>query len=210
MEYPILGGRDIETEEAAAPEDDRLINSEFSELRKYVEVIASTMRDMEAPVAMTSDQLTQATAHLNDLAKMTEKSTLGMLALTVGIETNLGAIQSALGHLQEKFGGEPAADVESLVELARADERRLMDIHVALSFQDHVAQRVARFLRILNEVQHKLLKLVVIFGIKQKKDGTSTKNGGRGDEMIRQLEASQPTTLGHDLVDDVLLEFCCS
>jgi len=91
----------------------------------------------------------------------------------------------------------------------RADERRLMDIHVALSFQDHVAQRFASFLRILNRVQHKLLKLVVIFGIKQKKDGTSTKNGGRGDEMIRQLEASQPTTLGQDLVDDVLLEFCC-
>jgi len=205
-----LVDRDIETDEAGTPEDDRLINNELSELRKYVEMIASAMRDMEVPATRTSDQLTQATAHLNDLGKMTEESTHRVLALTEAIETNRGAIQAALEHLEETFGVEHAADVESLLRLVKADERRLMDIHVALSFQDHVPQRVARFLRILNEVQHKLLKLVVIFGIKQKKDGTSTKNGGRGDEMIRQLEASQPTTLGQDLVDDVLLEFCCS
>ena len=76
-----------------------------------------------------------------------------------------------------------------MVELVKADERRLMDIHVALSFQDLVAQRVAKLVTIFNEVQHKLLKLVVIFGIKKKmKDGTSTKDGGRGNEMLRQLE----------------------
>ena len=77
----------------------------------------------------------------------------------------------------------------------KADERRLMDIHVALSFQDLVAQRVAKLVTILNEVQHKLLKLVVVFGIKKKKDGAAAKDGGRGDEMLRQLEASQTTAL---------------
>jgi chemotaxis protein CheZ len=97
--------------------------------------------------------------------------------------------------------------VKSLVELVKADERRLMDIHVALSFQDLVAQRVAKLVTILSEVQNKLLKLVVIFGIKQKKDGTSTKDGRRGNEMLRQLEASQATALGQDLVVDILFEF---
>jgi chemotaxis protein CheZ len=94
-----------------------------------------------------------------------------------------------------------------LGELVKADERRLMDIHVALSFQDLVPQRVAKLVTILNQVQHKLLKLVVIFGIKQKKDGTSRKEGGRGNEMLRQLEASQTTALEQDLVDDILSEF---
>ena len=60
------------------------------------------------------------------------------------------------------------------------------------------------------EVQHKLLKLVVVFGIKQKKDGSRGKDGGRGDEMLRQLEASQTTALEQDLVDDILSEFGCS
>ena len=202
--------RDIETDEADTPEDDCSINNELSELRKYVEMITSTMRDMEEPVTRTSDQLPHATAHLNDLAKMTEEGTHRVLALTEAIETNRGAIQTALEHLQKKLGGEHATDVESLVELVKADERRLMDIHVALSFQDLVAQRVAKLVMILNEVQHKFLKLVVIFGIKQKEDGTSTKDGGRGNKMLRQLEASQATALDQDLVDDILSEFGCS
>lgn len=202
--------RDIETDEADTPEDDRSINNELSELTKYVEVITSTIRDMESPATTTFDQLPQATAHLNDLAKMTEEGTHRVLALTEAIETNRGAIQTALEHLQKKLGGEHATDVENLVELVKADERRLMDIHVALSFQDLVAQRVAKLVMILNEVQHKFLKLVVIFGIKQKEDGTSTKDGGRGNKMLRQLEASQATALGQDLVDDILSEFGCS
>ena len=201
----MLVDRDIETEEIDAPEEDRSINNELSELTKYVEMITNTIRDMESPVTTTSDQLPQATAHLNDLAKMTEEGTHRVLALTEAIEANRGAMQKALEQLKKKLGGEHATAVESVVEMVKADERRLMDIHVALSFQDLVAQRVAKLVTILNEVQHKLLKLVVIFGIKQKKDGAGTKDGGRGSEMLRQLEASQTTALQQDLVDDILI-----
>ena len=202
--------RAIEADEANMPEDDRSINDELSELTKYVKVIASTIRAMESPVTTTFDQLPQATAHLNDLAKMTEEGTQRVLALTEAIETNRGAIQTAVEHLKRKLGGEQATEVKSLVELVKADERRLMDIHVALSFQDLVAQRVAKLVTIFNEVQHKLLKLVVIFGIKKKKDGTSTKDGGRGNEMLRQLETPRAAPLEQDLVDDILSEFECS
>jgi chemotaxis protein CheZ len=170
-------------------------------------MITSTMRDIEAPVTRTSDQLPQATAHLNDLAKMTEESMHRVPALTEAIETNRGAFQAALEHLEEKFGGEHATDMSSLVKLVKADERRLMDLHVALSFQDLLAQRVGKLVTILNEVQHKLLKLVVIFGIKQKKDGTSTKDGRCGNEMVRQRETSQGRAIEQDLVDDIYLNF---
>jgi chemotaxis regulatin CheY-phosphate phosphatase CheZ len=166
---------DIEADEADTAEDEGSMNNELSELMKYVEVIASKIRGMESPVTTTFDQLPQAGAHLSDLAKITEEGMDRVMALTEAIETNRGAIQAALEHLRKKLGGEHATDVESLVELVKADERRLVDIHVALSFQDLVAQRVATLVAILNEVKHKLLKLVVLFGIKQKKDGPSTK-----------------------------------
>ena len=206
----MLVDRDIDTDELETPEEDQSINKELSELTKYVEMITSTIRDMESPVTTTSDQLPQATAHLNDLAKMTEEGTHRVLTLTEAIETNRGAIHGALEHLKEKLGGEHATDVEKVVELLKADERRLMDIHVALSFQDLVAQRVAKLVTILNEVQHKLLKLVVIFGVKQKKDGGQTKDGGRANEMLRQLQSSKTTALEQDLVDDILSEFGCA
>lgn len=199
--------RNIETEEVETRDEDSSINNELAEVSKYVEMITGSIRDMEAPVATTSDQLPQATAHLNDLAKMTEEGTHRVLALTEAIETNRAAMFTALGQLQAGMTGGQATDVRKVVELLKADERRLMDIHVALSFQDLVAQRVAKLVTILNEVQHKLLKLVVIFGIKQKQDGTATKDGGRGSEMLRQLEASKTTALEQNFVDDILSEF---
>lgn len=206
----MLVDRDIETDETDTPEENRSIHNEIFELTKYVEMITSTIRDMEAPVTTTSDQLPQATSHINDLAKLTEEGTHRVLTLTEAIEVNRGAMQMALEQLKKKLSREHAVDVERVVELVKADERCLTDIHVALSFQDLVAQRVAKLVTVLNEVQHKLLKLVVIFGSKQKKGANPTTDGGRGSEMLRQLEASQTTALEQDLVDDILSEFGCS
>lgn len=206
----MLVDRHMESNAVDTPEEDHSINNELAELSKYVEVITNTIRDMESPVTTTSDQLPQATAHLNDLAKMTEEGTHRVLNLTEAIETNRVSMQSAIGQLQEKLNGEHALEFKALVEMLKADEGRLMDIHMALSFQDLVAQRVAKLVTILNEVQHKLLKLVVIFGIEQKKDGSVTKEDGRGYEMLRQLESSKTTALQQDLVDDILSEFGCS
>lgn len=203
----MLVDRTFETDEGETGEEDNSINNELAELSKYVEMITSSIRDMEAPVTTTSDQLPQATAHLHDLAQMTEEGTHRVLALTEAIETNRASMVTALAQLQGGMTGGQSTDVGKIVELLKADERRLMDIHVALSFQDLVAQRVAKLVTILNEVQLKLLKLVVIFGIKQKKDGTATKDGGRGSEMLRQLEASNTTALEQNLVDDILSEF---
>jgi chemotaxis protein CheZ len=203
----MLVDRNIETDDVETSEEDNSINNELAELSKYVEMITNSIRDMEAPVTTTSDQLPQATAHLHDLAKMTEEGTHRVLALTEAIETNRACMVTALAQLQTGMTGGQSTDVGKVVELLKADERRLMDIHVALSFQDLVAQRVAKLVTILNEVQLKLLKLVVIFGIKQKKDGTAAKDGGRGSEMLRQLEASKTTALEQNLVDDILSEF---
>lgn len=203
----MLVDRAIEDQIEDAPEEDRSINQEMAELTKYVEVITSTIRDMESPVTTTSDQLPQATAHLQDLAKMTEDGAHRVLTLTEAIEVNRGAMQVGLVQLKNKLNGEHATDIACLLELVKGDERRLMDIHVALSFQDLVAQRVAKLVTILNEVQHKLLKLVVIFGIKQKKAGANAKDEGRGYEMLRQLEESKTTALEQDLVDDIMSEF---
>jgi chemotaxis protein CheZ len=204
----MLVDRDIDTHTATETTDEASsVDAELSELTKYMEVITSTIRDMEAPVTTTSDQLPQATAHLNDLANMTEEGTHRVMTLTEEIETNRAAMKKAVEQLGQKLKGDYATDVDALLTLINTDERRIMDIHVALSFQDLVAQRVAKLVTILNEVQHKLLKLVVMFGIKQKKDGGPVQDGGRGYEMLRQLESSKTTALEQELVDDIMAEF---
>jgi chemotaxis protein CheZ len=204
IETDVTGDDEISEE---AVHVDRSINAELEELTKYVEVISKTIREMECPVTSTSDQLPQATSHLNDLAKMTEEGTHQVLGLTEELERNRGAVQHRLEQLRANVAGRAVKEIDAILEMVKADEGRLMNIHVALSFQDLVAQRVAKLVTILNEIQHKLLKLVVIFGIQQKKDGGESKGEGRGYEMLRQLETSKTTALQQDLVDDIMSEF---
>ena len=211
----MLVDRRIETEVAGDAEEmpeeafhvERSINAEMEELTKYVEVITKTIREMECPVTSTSDQLPQATSHLHDLAKMTEEGTHQVLSLTEELEHNRGVMQHKLEQLRANVAGRAVKDIDSILEMVKADEGRLLNIHVALSFQDLVAQRVAKLVTILNEIQHKLLKLVVIFGIQQKKDENGSKGEGRGYEMLRQLESSKTTALEQDLVDNIMSEF---
>lgn len=87
------------------------------------------------------------------------------------------------------------------------DDKRLTEIMTALSFQDLVAQRVKKLVAILDEVQHKLMELVVVFvfGLQQSSDG-STAAGIAGD-LLKQLEKSKTTAMKQKVADDILTQF---
>ena len=198
------GFKETKTQDPA--EAEHSIYEELGELTKYVEMMTRTIGEMETPVTSTSDQLPQATAHLGELAKITEDGTHKVMTLTDEIGENRSHIVRLLGDLQNNLNQESSDVVAQVLECLKADETRLTNITVALSFQDIVAQRVAKLVTVLEEVQHKLLKLVVVFGIQ--KDAASNKpKDGRGYEMLKQLESSKTTALEQDLVDDILSEF---
>ena len=206
-------GFDDSTEQSMTGEEaekDSTIYAELAELTKYVEMMTKTIRDMETPVASTSDQLPQATKHLSDLAKLTEEGTHKVLTITEEMERQREKMIKEVSALKVQLSGDQAMALDALLEQLKADEQRLTNIHVALSFQDLVAQRVAKLVAILSEVQHKLLKLVVVFGLQQKMMGKDKHGEGRAYEMLKQLEASKTTALEQNLVDDILSEFGCA
>ena len=131
------------------------------------------------------------------------------MALTETIEENRAVVTKILAQVDQLLAKQDSAAAR--VQLATAceklaqDESRLLDISVALSFQDLVAQRVKKLVTILEDIQHKLLKLVVVFGLQQ--DQSKVEKDGRGHEMLKQLEASNKTSLEQNLVDDILGEF---
>ena len=211
----MLMDRSFETDEIDDTEpfqatEERTIYEELGELTRYVEATTRAIRDMEDPVASTADQLPQANNFLADLSRMTEEGTHKVMTLTDEIEANrttmAKSLEEAQALLANQEGSEAAREriAAVLQELGR-DETRLLDISVALSFQDLVAQRVKKLVAIMDDVQHKLLKLVVIFGLKQ--DEVKAKHEDRGHEMLKQLEASNNTGLEQNLVDDILGEF---
>jgi chemotaxis protein CheZ len=183
--------------------------AELGELARYLESAMRKMTEVGAPMVANSAQLPQATAHLLDLNKMTEEGTLEVMRLTEIIQDNrtravkdLSAITSTL---QAVDCSSLATRLEKTVKDLIQDEKHLMDIMTALSFQDLVAQRVKKLVTIVEDVQCKLVELVVVFGLKQ--EGTPPETQGKAGEMLKQLEASKSTAIKQDLADELLSEF---
>jgi len=156
-----------------------------------------------------SAQLPQAAAHLLDLNKMTEAGTLEVMRLAELIQDNRARAAKELAAVVSTL---EAVDCRTLAtrlgktaqELA-LDDKHLMDIMTALSFQDLVAQRVKKLVTIVEDVHCKLVELVVVFGLKQ--EGTAPETQGKADEMLKQLEASKSTAIKQELADELLSEF---
>ena len=182
---------------------------ELGELARYLESAMRKMAEVGAPMVANSAQLPQATAHLLDLNKMTEEGTMEVMRLTEIIQDNRSRAAKELAAVISTL---EAVDCTTLTarlgktaqELAQ-DDKRLMDIMTALSFQDLVAQRVKKLVTIIEDVQCKLVELVVVFGLKG--ESATPETQGKAGEMLKQLEASKSTAIKQDLADELLSEF---
>ena len=182
---------------------------ELGELARYLDSAIRKMAQIGAPMVANSAQLPQAAIHLLDLNKMTEDGTLEVMRLAEIIQDNRARAAKELAAVVSTL---EAVDCRTLAarlaktaqELAQ-DDKHLMDIMTALSFQDLVAQRVKKLVTIVEDVQCKLVELVVVFGLKQ--EGSASETQGKAGEMLRQLEASKSTAIKQELVDELLSEF---
>jgi chemotaxis protein CheZ len=182
---------------------------ELGELARYIDTAMRKMADVGSPMVVGSAQLPQAAAHLLDLNKMTEEGTMEVMRLAEIIQDNRARAAKELAAMVSTL---EAVDCHTLAarlgktssELAQ-DDKHLMDIMTALSFQDLVAQRVKKLVTIIEDVQCKLVELVVVFGRKQ--EGAPPETLGKAGEMLKQLEASKSTAIKQDLADELLSEF---
>ena len=188
-------------------DSNRQLYGELGELTRYIENTMRQLRCVDVPVEDTTSQLPQASEHLSDLAKLTEEGTHRVMELTEELQDNRKLVTQSLtelGTLPAGSGGMQFDRIAAIAALLAADDKRLMDIMTALSFQDLVAQRIKKIITILDDVEHKLLQMVVVFGANQ--NGAPAANG-KADQMLKELEASRSTALKQDLVDDILGQF---
>lgn len=183
--------------------------AELGELARFVENATRTLSQASAPIASSCAGLPAATAHLIDLSKMTEDGTLEVMRLTEMIQDNRSRTLKELGAISAIL---EAVDCTTLAQRLQKtasglaqDDKLLMEIFTALSFQDLVAQRVKKLVGILNDVQNKLMELVVVFGIQEDVNGAAAT--GKTGELLKQLEASKTTAMKQTVADEILAQF---
>lgn len=184
---------------------DRKLYQELGELARYIEGTMKSVNSMQQPLEAASSSLPQATEHLMDLRRMTEEATHKVMSETEALQENHAKIAKFLAQIQTATTtAAVAAQLEDIKRLVGDDDRRLVEIFQALSFQDLLAQRINKLMTVLQEVEHKLLKLLLVFGAKQ--NGLVASDDGKTGEMLKWLEQSKTTALKQDLVDDVLTQ----
>jgi len=182
---------------------------ELGGLARFVESAMSTISEAGPQLVASSTQLPTAASHLQDLSKLTEDGTLEVMRLTELMQENHGRANKDLAAviqiLQSMDCMKLTEQLEKVRRVLAEDDKSLTDIMTALSFQDLVAQRVKKLVAILDEVQTKLVELVVVFGLQQ--GGKPTVGAGVADKMLKQLEESKTTAMKQQVADDLLAQF---
>ncbi len=189
---------------------DTKLYEELGELARFIDTTMKTLSEFSTPVSTSTEQLPQALSHLTNLKTMTEQGTHRVMLEVEAIQDNHMKISSMIKDLtlaMQKAQAAPALlqQMQAVGNAINADDKRLLDIMTALSFQDLVAQSVNKLVTILQEVEHKLLQLVVVFGPYQKQ--AAKKEQDKASEMLKQLEATKNTSMNQDLADEILKQF---
>jgi chemotaxis protein CheZ len=188
---------------------DTKLYEELGELARFIDTTMKTLSEFSAPVNASTEQLPQAQTHLSNLKTQTEQGTHRVMLEVEAIQDNHIQISKMLKEMtqtlqQAKVSPAHTTDAHHGADLGQ-DDKRLLDIMTALSFQDLVAQSVNKLVTILDEVEHKLLQLVVVFGPYQKQAAKTDQ--GKASEMLKQLEATKNTSMDQDLADEILKQF---
>lgn len=191
---------DIDAENA-----ETALYEKLGELTRFIDKTIKTISQFSAPMSATTEQLPDATTHLRDLRKLTEEGTHKVMQLVETVEDNRKRVFAQMDALAQHLTGDEAAALASIRAGLKKDDKPLIDIITALSFQDLVAQRVNKLVTIVEEVEHKLLELVVVFGPYTK--GAGKEEAGKATEMLKQLEASKKTSMNQDVADEILKQF---
>ena len=182
---------------------------ELGSLARFVDSARNAISAASPQIISSSTQLPTATSHLSDLNKMTEDGTLEVMRLTEMMQDTHGQIAKELSAVIEVLRAMDcltlAGRLRKVTSVLTQDDKYLMEIMTALSFQDLVAQRVKKLVTILDEVQGKLMKLVVVFGLQGSPEAVS--DAGTAGDLLKQLEESKTTAMQQKVADDILAQF---
>ena len=188
---------------------DHKLYEELGALARFVDNARNAISVASPQILSSSAQLPSATSHLSDLSKMTEDGTLEVMRLTEMMQDSHGQIAKDLSAIVEVLRAMDcvtlAVRLGNVTSVLAQDDKYLMEIMTALSFQDLVAQRVKKLVTILDDVQGKLMELVVVFGLQERPEAAS--EAGTAGDLLKQLEESKTTAMKQKVADDILAQF---
>lgn len=177
----------------------------LAELAAYIEKIRRNMLVIDPNIRESSVRMPEASNHLMDINKTLLDAAERLMSITEKVMENHEKTSNSLDGLVrwiEKLpqNGEGMANVEDLLAINKETRSYLTEILTNLSFQDLAGQKIKKMNKIIEEVEAKILEMLIVFGRKEKIDGV------KRDQMLKGLKDGDGA-LRQNVVDDILKGF---
>lgn len=189
-------------------EFDREVNirlqGELGNLASFINKTMKNLRKLDPAMIEASEKMPGAAGSLSDIIKTTEAATHKVLSIT---EKLMDEQEMIFGKVKELRSAASSQAIEGSVilrlakdieDLANQNNEDLVQIMTALTFQDITGQRIKKIISLVEDVETRILEILVAFGIKKLE-------GDKREEIMEQLKgATKSDVLKQDLVDDIL------
>lgn len=182
------------------------LKGELKRLAKYIEETRKKLQYIDSPIKSTTKSFPEASMQLSDITRQTEEATHKVISLTEKILDDQNRLTEILKNLKKfvsnnikKENREIKSIINDIQNINISNKEDLIDLLTALSFQDLTGQKIKKIISLVQDVETKILVLLVSFGLVDKK---------KREEMVTELkDPSKSIDLKQDLVDDILAEF---
>jgi len=177
---------------------------EIGELAKYLTEMMKKMGSVELSMGQTADDIPKTADQLDEIIRLTEEGTHRVMGHAEDVMGNQTLLMKEINSL--KGGKTLEADkIDAMEKLVKDNQSKMMDLFTSLEFQDIAGQRLQKVASLMKEIQSRILKLVVAFGLDSKQS-----NGSKDKQKVLLKELDELTSaerLDQNLIDDVLAEF---
>jgi len=185
----------------------RKLQGELGQLAEHINRTLKKLQRVEPTARESAAHIPRASAQLSEITQATEEATHRVLDLA---EALLEGQNRLLATLSEARGlaGDPDAVRDALSgmeRLVRESQSGLMELITQLSFQDLVGQRIKGVMGLVDEVERRILEMLLVLGISAEGSRADAAEVARKREMMAQLRdtATRPA-LKQAVVDDIL------
>ena len=169
---------------------------QLGDIARYINATIKRMQSVEPSIAHASDKIPQASVQLSEISKATEEATHNIMTQVEKVLDNQDLI---IHHTESAERGNDLPNSLSEVRNVVSENREiLLDIITGLSFQDLTGQKIKMIVGLIEDVEKRLLQLIVTFGLK-------SKDTNEDDSSLKEF--SDNPTLKQDVVDNILKEF---
>ena len=169
---------------------------QLGEIAKHINATIKKLQLVEPNVAQASERIPQASVQLSEITKATEEATHNVMSQVEHVLDNQDLILHRIDALEK--GNDVNTTMGEMRQIVSENKETLLDIITGLSFQDLTGQKIKAIVGLIEEVEKRLLQLIVAFGMK-------SKEMGKEDNSLKEF--TDKPTLKQDVVDNILKEF---